>query len=63
MKRLERYILTEFAKLLAMAMAAFVVLFLMIDVFENMGGLMKHNAPRNAPYARQPVEARRNHGP
>jgi len=45
MKTLERYILTEFAKLLAMAMAAFVVLFLMIDIFENMGALMKHDVP------------------
>lgn len=42
MKTLERYILTEFAKLFVMAVAAFVVLFLMIDIFENMDGLMKH---------------------
>lgn len=45
MKTLERYILTEFAKLLVMAVAAFCVLFLMIDIFENMDGLMKHDVP------------------
>ncbi|OGQ59594.1 MAG: LPS export ABC transporter permease LptG [Deltaproteobacteria bacterium RIFCSPLOWO2_02_FULL_53_8] len=45
MKTLERYILTEFAKLLVMAVAAFCVLFLMIDVFESMDSLMRHNVP------------------
>lgn len=45
MKILERYILTEFAKLLTIAVLAFLVLFMMIDLFENMDNLMKHGVP------------------
>lgn len=45
MKILERYILTEFAKLLLIAVLAFLVLFMMIDLFENMDNLMKHGVP------------------
>ncbi|MBI5562404.1 MAG: LPS export ABC transporter permease LptG [Deltaproteobacteria bacterium] len=45
MKILERYILVEFIKLFAMAALAFLALFLVINLFENMDGLMKHNVP------------------
>jgi len=45
MKILERYILTEFAKLLLIAMLSFLVLFIMVDLFENMDNLMKHGVP------------------
>jgi lipopolysaccharide export system permease protein len=45
MKILERYIVTEFAKLLLLAVASFVVVFIMFDLFENMDNLMKFNVP------------------
>ncbi len=41
MKTVERYILAEFLKLLAIALAALTTVFLMIDVFENMDVFMK----------------------
>ncbi|MDH4101507.1 MAG: LPS export ABC transporter permease LptG [Nitrospirota bacterium] len=42
MKILNRHILAEFAKILAIAIAAFVALFLVIDVFDNMPMLVKY---------------------
>lgn len=45
MKILERYILTEFAKLLLISVLSFLVLFIMVDLFENMDNLMKHGVP------------------
>lgn len=45
MKILERYILSEFVKILAIALGAFVLLFIMVDVFENMDSLMGHKVP------------------
>jgi len=45
MKVLERYILGEFTKLLVMAVAAFIILFVVVDVFENMDDLMERGVP------------------
>lgn len=45
MKILERYILSEFVRLFVLAMLAFVLLFLMVDVFENMNAIMKRGVP------------------
>lgn len=45
MKILERYILAEFAKLLLIAVLSFMVLFITIDLFENMDNLIKFNVP------------------
>lgn len=45
MKILARYIVSEFAKLLAITLASFILLFIMMDVFENMGNLVKYNVP------------------
>ncbi|MDO8426711.1 MAG: LPS export ABC transporter permease LptG, partial [Deltaproteobacteria bacterium] len=45
MKILERYIFTEFAKLLTIAVLAFIMLFIMVDLFENMDNLMKFHVP------------------
>lgn len=45
MKVLERYILAEFAKLLVMAFAGFILLFIVVDVFENMDDLMEKGVP------------------
>lgn len=45
MRLVQKYILSEFLKLLAIALGAFVVLFLMVDLFENIDLLMKHNVP------------------
>ncbi|MBI5588048.1 MAG: LPS export ABC transporter permease LptG [Deltaproteobacteria bacterium] len=45
MKILERYILAEFAKLLLISVLSFMVLFIMVDLFENMDNLMKHGVP------------------
>ncbi len=45
MKILERYVLAEFAKLLAITLLAFILLFLMVDLFENMDSLMKYKVP------------------
>lgn len=45
MKTLERYILTEFSKLLLISVLAFILLFIMVDLFENMDNLMKHQVP------------------
>lgn len=42
MKTLERHILSEFAKIFAMALAGFIVLFIMVDLFENMDNLIKY---------------------
>lgn len=45
MKRLPRYILSEFCKLLAVAMASFIIVFIMVDVFENMDNIVKNGVP------------------
>lgn len=45
MKVLDRYILGEFTKLLVMAVAAFIILFVVVDVFENMDDLMERGVP------------------
>lgn len=45
MKTLSKYIVSEFLKLLAIAVVAFIMLFLMIDLFENMNNIMKNNVP------------------
>lgn len=45
MKILERYVLSEFLKLFVLASLAFVLLFLMVDVFENMNAIMKRGVP------------------
>lgn len=45
MKILEKHLLIEFSKLLAMAYMAFIMLFVMVDVFENMDNLVKHHVP------------------
>lgn len=45
MKTLSKYIVSEFLKLLAIAVVAFIVLFIMIDLFENMNNIMKNNVP------------------
>lgn len=45
MKILERYILVEFLKLLMIAVTAFILLFMMVDVFENMDSILKYKVP------------------
>lgn len=45
MKTIEKYILAEFAKLLLIAVLSFIMLFIMVDLFENMDSLMKYNVP------------------
>jgi lipopolysaccharide export system permease protein len=45
MKRLQTYILLEFSKLLLITLVAFIVLFIMIDLFENMDTLMENRVP------------------
>ncbi|WKZ32405.1 MAG: LPS export ABC transporter permease LptG [Thermodesulfobacteriota bacterium] len=45
MKVLQKYLLREFLKLAAIAAAGFVVLFVTVDIFENMDSLMEHKVP------------------
>ena len=45
MKILEKHVLSEFLRLLAMAMAGFIVLFITIDLFENVDTLIEHKVP------------------
>lgn len=45
MKLLEKYILTEFIKLLIIAVLSFILLFIMVDLFENIDNLMKFKVP------------------
>ncbi len=45
MKILEKYIISEFSKLLTIATLAFIVLFIMVDLFENMDNLIKFHVP------------------
>jgi len=45
MKTLQKYILSEFLKLLAIAAAGFLVVFITVDLFENMDNLIKHKVP------------------
>lgn len=45
MKTLERYILAEFTKLLVISFLTFILLFTLVDLFENMDNLMKNRVP------------------
>ncbi len=45
MKIIERHLLSEFLKIFFMALASFVAVFLMVEVFEGMDNLMKHRVP------------------
>ena len=45
MKTLERYILREFLKLLALTMTGFVFVFIVVDLFENMDHIVKNDVP------------------
>lgn len=45
MNTLGRYILSEFIKLLVIALFTFIMLFIMVDLFENMNGLLRNNVP------------------
>lgn len=45
MKTLERYILAEFVKIFLIAVISFIMLFVMVDVFENMDNILKYNVP------------------
>ncbi|MFQ5442928.1 MAG: LPS export ABC transporter permease LptG [Thermodesulfobacteriota bacterium] len=45
MKRLEKYILHEFLKLLGLTLLGFIVLFMLVDLFENMDNLVKYHVP------------------
>jgi lipopolysaccharide export system permease protein len=45
MKILEKHILSEFLRLLVMALAGFIVLFITVDLFENVDTLMAHKVP------------------
>jgi lipopolysaccharide export system permease protein len=47
MKILTKYIIEEFILYLLLSIAAFIVLFLVVDIFENMGTLIKNPAPFN----------------
>jgi lipopolysaccharide export system permease protein len=44
-KRLQRYILVEFSKLVLITLLSFIVLFIMIDLFEDMGNFMENRVP------------------
>lgn len=48
MKAIERYILREFLKIFALSVSGLVLLFLIVDVFENMDTLIKHGVPLSA---------------
>ncbi len=45
MKILERHFLVEFLKLLALTITGFVVVFILVDLFENMDNLIKFHVP------------------
>ncbi len=45
MKRLQRYIVVEFLKLALITFLAFIVLFLMVELFENIDRLMSNKVP------------------
>jgi len=45
MRLIQRYILSGFLRLLAISLFAFIVLFTVVDLFENMDELLKHNVP------------------
>jgi lipopolysaccharide export system permease protein len=45
MKRLQRYILTEFARLLVITLVSFILLFTLVDLFENMDNLIESHVP------------------
>ncbi len=45
MKRLQKYILIEFSKLILITLLSFIVLFIMIDLFENMDNFIENRVP------------------
>lgn len=45
MKILEKHVLAEFGRLLVMALAGFIVLFITVDLFENVDTLITHDVP------------------
>ncbi len=45
MKMLQRYILVEFVKLLSITILSFILLFTLIDLFENMEDIIKNHVP------------------
>ncbi len=45
MKILDRYFFTEFIKLLVLTTAGFIVVFILVDLFENMDNLIKYHVP------------------
>ncbi len=45
MKILERHFFTEFLKLLVLTTAGFIVVFILVDLFENMDNLIKFHVP------------------
>ena len=50
MKILEKHVLSEFLRLLLMALAGFIVLFITVDLFENIDMLIKHKVPALASF-------------
>ena len=50
MKILEKHVLEEFLRLLVMALAGFIVLFITVDLFENVDTLMEHKVPALASF-------------
>ncbi|MFQ5428300.1 MAG: LPS export ABC transporter permease LptG [Thermodesulfobacteriota bacterium] len=48
MKRLDRYIFTEFVKLLLLTTAGFITIFILVDLFENMDNLVKFHVPMSS---------------
>jgi len=49
-KILEKHVLEEFLRLLVMALAGFIVLFITVDLFENVDTLMEHKVPALASF-------------
>lgn len=45
MKILERHVLSEFLRIAAMALTGFIVLFITVDLFENVDTLIEHRVP------------------
>ncbi|UCD71827.1 MAG: LPS export ABC transporter permease LptG [Syntrophobacterales bacterium] len=47
MKILQRYICWEFIKILLLSMSAFILIYLVIDLFSQMNSFLRHKAPPN----------------
>lgn len=45
MKILERHVLSEFLRIMTMALTGFIVLFITVDLFENVDTLIEHKVP------------------